>query len=135
MPKRNQLFYPWCVLVAGILTISILPAGSWIYQFIAGYYSDRWVHFVAYASAATVPVAVGRYRKKILLSFVPVAVSIVFEAFRAGTLGPHMRTQNVPADLFGLAAGILLGLNIRVMRNSAKSKDNVTSNASNSASS
>jgi hypothetical protein len=44
-----------------------------------------------------------------------------------------VRTQNVPANLFGIAAGVLLGLNIRMMRNSEKSIDNVRSDSSRSA--
>jgi hypothetical protein len=43
-----------------------------------------------------------------------------------------VRPQNASADLFGIAAGILLGLNIRMMRNSAKSFENASSDSSRS---
>lgn len=132
MSKNDRWFYIWCLLVGAILSVSILPPGSWIYRSIAGYDSNRWLHFLAYASAATIPVAAWRRRRSIWFALFPVAVSIVFEALQAGIPGPIVRTQNVPADLFGAAAGILLGLNIRVMRTSAKSHEGVRSDVSRS---
>jgi len=130
MSKCGRLFYLWCVLVGGILLVSILPAGSWIYRSIAGFDSNRWVHFLAYALAASIPVAAWKRRKNILLSLIPVLMSTALEAVQAAISEPIVRTQNVPADLFGIAAGILLGLNIRTMHKTAKSTVGVDSDAS-----
>ena len=135
MPKNNRLFYLWCVLVGAIITISVLPASGWIYQSIADYNSSRWVHFLTFASAAAIPVSAWKHRKNILFSFIPLLVSIALEALRAGMPGPIFRTQNVPADLFGIAAGFLLGLNIRTMHNSAKAPGSVRFDPSRSATS
>jgi zinc transporter ZupT len=49
----------------------------------------------------------------------------VLESLQAFVPGLFARPQILLADLFGVAAGILLGLNIRVMFNSAKSPDNL----------
>jgi hypothetical protein len=64
---------------------------------------------------------------------IPALVSIALELWQSHMPGPMVRTQNVPANLFGIAAGVLLGLNIRMMRNSEKSIDNVRSDSSRSA--
>lgn len=55
-----------------------------------------------------------------MLSFIPLIMSIMLESLQAGLPIPVPRTQTIPADLFGVAAGILLGLNIRTIRNAAR---------------
>jgi hypothetical protein len=66
------------------------------------------------------PVGTWQRRESIFLSFVPPILSIVLEALQAGFPLSLLRTQTVPADLFGIAAGMLLGLNIRTIRNAAR---------------
>ena len=130
MFRNKRLFYLWCVLTAGIVLISILPGSSWLYHFLAAYDSRRWAHFLAYASVASIPVAAWKRKASILLSLIPPIISIFLELRQAYIPGPMIHAQNVPADLFGIAAGVLLGLNIRVMRNSAKSIDKTSSDSS-----
>jgi hypothetical protein len=120
MLTNNRLFYLWCVLTVGIVLISILPGSSWIYHFLAAYDSNRWAHFLAYGAVAAIPVAAWKRKASILLSLIPAIISIVLGSWQAHNPVLMVRTQNVPADLFGIAAGVLLGLNIRVMRNSEK---------------
>ena len=133
MLTNNRLFYLWCVLTGGVILISVLPGSSSIDHFLAAYDSNRWAHFLAYVSVATIPVAAWKSRTSILFSLIPALVSIALELWQSHMPGPMVRTQNVPADLFGIAAGVLLGLNIRMMRNSEKSIDNVRSDSSRSA--
>lgn len=133
--KINRFLYPWCMLICSIFLSSSLQSTQSAYQFIAPYDSSRWVHFLVYAAVVAFPVGTWRRRKSIMLSFVPPIMSIVLELLQAGVPIPTLRTQTIPADLFGVAAGILLGLNIRTMRNAAKSPDTVGSAASRSATS
>ena len=126
MTKR-RFFYLWCLLTGGIVFVSFLPGNSRIYHAIAGYDSNRWVHFLAYALAAAIPVASTRRRAIVLLSFLPAMTSIVLEVLKAQSSGPFPRSQNIAADLFGAAAGILLGLNLRMMRHATRSLDNPSS--------
>jgi hypothetical protein len=130
---NDRLFYPWCFLAGVIFLVSILSSGSPVYHLIATVDSNRWIHFFAYASMATIPVAVWKGKTNVLLSFIPAIMSIVLELLQDHFGGPFIRTQNVSADLFGIAAGVLLGLNIRVMRNPAKSLNSVSSTPSRSA--
>jgi hypothetical protein len=125
MLKNNRLVYLWCLFIGGIFLISILRGINWNYHSIAAYDSSRWAHFLAYVLVAAIPVAAWRYRRDVAFCLVPVMMSIALESLQAHIPGSVVRTQNISADLFGTAAGILLGLNIRVMRNSAKSLNNV----------
>jgi hypothetical protein len=132
MLTENRLFYVWCVLVGGIFLASILPGDSSVYQFISVYDTNRWVHFLGYASIAAIPVAKWKPRARVLLSLLPALISIALEVLQTHDSAPVSFLQNVPADFFGLAAGILLGMNLRVMHNSAKSLSDVSSNPSSS---
>jgi len=101
--------------------VSCLPGDNWIYQVIAIYDSNRWIHFLTYAALIAIPFATWRRTLNIILSFFPALLSVSFEAshfLHSEGLG---RSRNLAADLFGIAAGVLLGLNIRLMRNSVKS--------------
>lgn len=100
---------------------AILPSGSWIYRDIVAFDSSRWVHFLAYALTVAIPVAVWRRRASVLFSLIPAFMNISLEYLQWHVHGPLVRPRNLSADLFGVAAGILLGLNIRTMRHSAKS--------------
>ncbi len=127
MLKKNRLVYLWCLSLGGILFLSILRGSSWYYDSIAAVDSSRWAHFLAYALVATIPVAAWRYRRDVAFCLVPVLMSVALESLQMHTPGPVAHIHNVSADIFGIAAGILLGLNLRIMRNSAKSSDNAHS--------
>jgi VanZ family protein len=55
----------------------------------------------------------------VLASFAIAVLGIAFELLHAFIQGRTISPENVLADLFGVVCGILLGMNIRVMRNSA----------------
>ena len=128
--SNTRLRYLWCVLAGGILLYSLLPGSSWIYRMIATYDSNRWVHFVAYCAVAALPVAVCRRRPKLILALLIAAVCIALELVQVYISRPIVRPQNVAADLFGLAAGILLGSNIRKLYASARSASQIAPSTS-----
>jgi hypothetical protein len=132
MLRKNHLVYLWCLFLSGILLTSILRGSNWNYPLVATFDSSRWAHFLAYALLAATPVAAWRYRRDVAFCLVPVVMSVALESFQAHTPGPNFHFQNVAADIFGVAAGILLGLNLRLMRGSAKSLGSVDSNPSGS---
>ena len=118
--KINRFLYPWCLLICTIFLSSSLQSTRSAYGYIAPYDSSRWIHFLVYAAVVALPVGTWQRRESVFLSFVPPILSIVLEALQAGFPLSLLRTQTVPADLFGIAAGILLGLNIRTIRNAAR---------------
>jgi putative effector of murein hydrolase len=118
--KINRFLFPWCMLVCALFLSSSLHSARSAYEYIAPYDSSRWIHFLVYAVVVALPVGTWHRRESVFLSFVPPILSIVLEALQAGFPLSLLRTQTIPADLFGLAAGILLGLNIRTIRNAAR---------------
>jgi hypothetical protein len=124
MLRKNRHIFVWYVFVVAIALIAILPDANWIYRAMAAYDSNRWVHFLEYAMIAAIPVGAWGRRTDVAISFIPVFLCIVFEVLHMHIPGPIARTSNISADLFGVAAGILLGMNIRLIRSSEMARDN-----------
>ena len=132
MLTDTRLRFLWCVLACGALLMSIPFAASWIGRIIGTSDLNRWAHFLAYAAVAAIPVAAWRQRTNQLFSLVFVMLGVAIELLPAFLPGSIVRPQNAGADLFGVGAGILLGLNLRVMHNSASSLANRIPNPSRS---
>ena len=134
MLMKNRHLYFWYLLVGAIALLAIVPDNSSLYHTISDYDSNRWAHFLEYALIAAIPVGAWGRRTDAALSFIPIFLCIVIEALHVQFPGPVVRTNNISADLFGAAAGILLGLNIRVIRNSETVREVGKSDPSHSAS-
>jgi VanZ family protein len=104
--------------------MSILSGSSSIYQVVVAYDANRWIHFLVYAAVASLPTAAWKGRISILLAMAVIGLCIAVEPLRTLLPGHIVRPQNVLADLFGVVAGILLALNLRRMRTSAKLDNN-----------
>jgi hypothetical protein len=120
MNNRHRSYYVWGVLAGGVMFISVLPSGSWLGQVTAPYCANPWVRFLAYAAVAAIPYAAWRMRWGILCSLLAAGFSVAYGLFHTIGGGPAGAMQNIPPDLFGVAAGVLLGLNLRFIRNSAE---------------
>lgn len=122
--KVQRFFYPWCLVICGVYLVSILHGNRNIYLYVVAFDSNRWLHFLSYVALIAVPTGLWRPYRTITLAYIPVMLGILIECLLAGHPWPVVRTQTIPADLFGFAAGILLGLNIRTMDNSTRSLKN-----------
>jgi hypothetical protein len=118
MPANNLPFRIWCLLITGVFLFEVLPGPNWIYTSVAIYDKSRWLHFLVYLCVVAIPFAAWRNRTNVLLSLIPPFVTYALEYVQSSVYGPHIRYRNLSADLFGIAAGILLGLNLRVLRSS-----------------
>jgi len=134
MLTKMRLRYLWYVLICGILLMSILPVSSSIYKVVVAYDANRWIHFLVYAAVASLPAAAWKRRSSKLLAMAIIGLCIAVEPLRTLIPGPIVRPQNALADLFGVVAGILLALNLRRMRTSAKSDNNASPDPSRSTS-
>jgi hypothetical protein len=130
MLTNMRLRFLWCMLACGTLLMSIPVAASWIDQIIVSSSLNRWVHFLVYALVAAIPVAAWRQRTNQLFSLVFLMLGIAIELLPAFLRGHVVHSQNAHADLFGVGAGILLGLNLRVMRHSGNSLSDQSQNPS-----
>lgn len=127
MLTKNTLFIVWCVLILAIVWIAVLPSDNLVHHLAVEYDSNRWLRFLAYASIVAIPVSSWRTRTAIAISVVPALAGMALEMWQAHVPGLFERPANVTPDLFGFAAGILFGLNIRVMRKSAKPSSHASS--------
>jgi hypothetical protein len=100
--------------------MSTPSAAGWIDHFIGVNNFNSWAHFLAFAAVATIPVAAWRQRTNQLLSLIFIFVGIAIELMPSFVPGAFVRPQNAPADLFGVGAGILLGLNLRMLRTASR---------------
>jgi uncharacterized membrane protein YccC len=114
-----RLRFAWAVLAAGVLLLSVPPIGSWLSQVVAPYLTSRWLHFLAYAALTAIPCFAWRTKKGVLFSLSVVGLCVAFELSLTIANGPAVDLERVFSDCFGIAAGILLGVNLRLSRSSA----------------
>jgi hypothetical protein len=115
---NNRLFRIWCLLICGVFFFEALPGPNGIYVSVAVFDKNRWLHFLVYMAIVAIPFASWRNRVDVLLSLIPPFLTYALEYVQSTVYGPQIRYRNLSADLFGIAAGILLGLNLRVLRSS-----------------
>jgi hypothetical protein len=130
MLTKKTLSIIWCVLILVIVWVAVLPSDSPVHHLALQYDSNRWLRFLAYSSIIAIPVSSWRTRTAIAISFLPAFIGMALEMWQAHVHGLVGRPNNVTPDLFGFAAGVLFGLNIRVMRKSTKSSPNGNSGSS-----
>jgi putative effector of murein hydrolase len=106
----------WCSLLGAVLILSNLPAEGWPYEGITYYASNHWFHFLLYAAIVAIPVTMWKRKYRFMLSLVAVLLVIALGSLQTFIPGHRNRSQNAMPDLFGVAAGVLLGLNLRMMR-------------------
>ena len=130
MLTKKSLFIIWCVLIVAIAWIAVLPSENLVHHLAVEYDSNRWLRFLAYASIVAIPVSAWKTRTAIAISLLPALIGMALEVWQSNIPGLLGRPENVTPDLFGIAAGVLFGLNIRMMRKSAKPSNNVNSGSS-----
>lgn len=116
MVSRNMLHVMWGALLGTALILSNLPAVGWPYAGITYHASNHWFHFLLYAVIVTIPVTVWKNKYRFMLSLVAVLLVIALGSLQTFIPGHANRSQNALPDLFGVAAGVLLGLNLRMIR-------------------
>jgi len=124
--SQSLLRYIWCLLVAGILLISCLPARGWLYQFLVPYFETTWTRFFIYSVVTSIPFVVWLDRKHVIYSFMVGLLAAAAEILSAIGLGKGGHQVDILPELFGVAAGILLGLNLRRMRTTLQKSAQIT---------
>jgi hypothetical protein len=114
MINRLWLRCVWALLVAGALLISFL--GNVLFTSSP---ANRWLHFLVYAAVTSIPCAVWRGKGAVVFSLAIVACCVMSGAAIAIGNWHGVRAESSVSDFFGIAAGVLLGMNLRLSRNAS----------------
>jgi hypothetical protein len=112
--QRLQFF--WCLLAAAIVIASLLPHFNIAKNLLGVNLNWPWVHFMAYLGVSILPVMAWKFRIGLTVSLGGALTSLGLEILRGHLLYGSVRTQDIVFNLLGVAAGILLGLNILTLR-------------------
>ncbi len=116
MPTRSRLRIAWYTLIGAILLASLWPRlgvhGSPLGEFIG----HGWAHFLIYVAAAAIALLAWRSRTGLTLSFGLAILSIGLQLLRGIIAGYAADIRALVINLLGVAAGILLGLNILILK-------------------
>lgn len=125
MNKDLRLLCIWGALAVGVLVVSVLPSATSFDPFSAAYWTDKWTHFLAYALVTSIPCTASRTKRSVLFCLAVVAFCALCELLSTMAGRPAHGPENVVSDFFGIAAGILLGLNLRYSRSSGEIRNGV----------
>ena len=120
MLMRNRMFYFLCLAALVLMLLSTESGARWTNQAIFVYVSSRWVHFIVFLLLVATAVASWTQRKSVLIVLAVVFLCAFAETSLA-LFSTIVRAENSVGDIFGAFSGILLGLNVRVMRSSLAS--------------
>lgn len=115
MISRLWLRCLWALLVAGALFISFL--GNVLFTSPP---ANRWLHFLVYAAVTAIPCALWRTKGAVAFSLAIVGCCVMSGAAIAIWSWYGVRAESTISDLFGIAAGVLLGANLRLAWNASE---------------
>ena len=126
--QQRRLLFPWFVLVFVIYMLPYLCGPCQAYRDIVGHDSNRWLHFLLYMAVVAISLVATRGRISIPFALATAVPAILLEFLCGGATFAGACAQTVQADLFGIASGILLGWNLRIMHDGTHSAHSEQSN-------
>jgi len=114
MINRLWLRCVWAVLVAGALLISIF--GNVLFT---SFPANRWLHFLVYVAVTSIPCAIWRTKGAVVFSLAIIGCCVMSGTAVAIWNWYGVRAESTVSDFFGIAAGVLLGVNLRLSRNAS----------------
>jgi hypothetical protein len=112
----SRLQQLWSLLVGTIVLVSLLPHLGIHINPLDAHFNGHWVHFLAYAAASFLPLLAWRRNTGVAIDMGMVVLGTGLEILRAGLEGRSPDIQYIVINALGIAAGILLGLNILTLR-------------------
>jgi len=110
----------WYALIGAVGFMSLLPTASLHDPSLGTHINGNWIHFLAYATLAVFPIVVWRIRTGLVLTFGMAILSIGLQVLRGLVAGHITDLQGTMINLLGIAAGVLLGLNLLTLRSSCE---------------
>jgi len=112
----SRLQMLWGLLVGMIALGSLLPSVGMHTEIVDAYLGDHWVHFLAYAVVSFLPWLAWKRNTALALSTGMAALGAGLEIVRSIVEVRSPDVQYIVINALGVAAGILLGLNILTRR-------------------
>jgi hypothetical protein len=109
---RFQLRLVWYVLIGCVTIAPVLPGGILHDSQIANNLNHTWVHFLVYMALAALPLLGWWLRAGVVLTSATAVLSVVLQAEHGFVSGRGMDVHSTTINLLGVAAGVLLSLNI-----------------------
>lgn len=118
MNSRLPRLPVWVAFAGGVLVLFAVPDGSPVGELLAPCLASHWARFGAFAAVAAVPCFAWRFRT---WAFCSAALAFAVLCALPNVLfhWPPASQEMAVSALFGIAAGILLGLNLRFLRHPA----------------
>lgn len=110
----------WCLLIGIVALMSLLPRIDAYASPLENYIDRGWIHFLVYTVAAALCILAWKQRTALLLVFGMFFLSITLQFMHGQMLGKPADYFGIVVNLLGIAAGILLGQNIAVLRSRSK---------------
>jgi VanZ family protein len=112
--SRLQQF--WGLLVGAIVLASLSPFLGIQTNTLDAYLNGHWIHFLAYAAVSFLPLLAWRRNIGVALSMGMAALGAGLEIVRSIVEVRSADVQYIVINTLGVAAGVLLGLNILTLR-------------------
>jgi hypothetical protein len=119
--RRLQLY--WWLLTGTIAVASLVPHDYLPNSILGSDLNWPWIHFLVYLAVAILPVLAWRLRSGLAICLGMAGASVGLEILRGLVLYRSIRVQDIVVNLLGVAAGSLLGLNIRTLRSRTSPAD------------
>lgn len=113
---RLSLRLYWCLLVGAIVCVSLLPAPNIPRNLLWAYFDRYWAHFLVYAAVTIFPLLSWQRKTALVLSLGTAALSAILEMLHGAVTDHAVSIEGIVVNLLGVAAGVLLGLNILTLR-------------------
>ena len=113
----------WGVIVVAIVVVSLFPRSGIQASFLGANLNRHWVEFLAYVAVSILPLLAWRRRAGLTISIGMAVLAAGLEIIRALLEGRSPGIQYIAVSSFGIAAGILLGLNILTLRSRVRHVD------------
>ena len=110
----------WYLLVGIIVLLSLTPNPRAHNDLRQVFFDRFWFHFLAYVVVSILPLLAWRRRAGLILSSGTALLSIGLEMLRGFVNRSSVDVQGTIVNLLGIVAGILLGLNILMLRSRAR---------------
>jgi hypothetical protein len=115
-PTSSRLQLLWGLLVAAIVLGALLPYLGVHANILSVYFNAHWLHFLVYTAVSFLPLFAWRRNAGLALSIGMAVPATGLEIARAVVEARSPNIEHIVINTLGIAAGILLGLNVLTLR-------------------